>query len=141
MDNPSGLWWGGRRDRTEARQLKDRLQLRDPRFTYLSRAAAAVLRLWEPVRRDRMTDCFWPLARIRHDAKKRPHGMVCGRSSPLDFSLLRNLQRVVNLDAKIAYGTFKLGMSKQQLDCSQVLRPLVNQCCLGASHRMHPVDR
>jgi len=57
---------------------------------------------------------FWPLACIRRDAAKRPPGIAGDRFPPLDFSLLRNLQRVIHLDAKVAYGTFKLGMPEQQ---------------------------
>ena len=60
------------------------------------------------------TDRFWPIARIQHDARKRPPGL-CPRAAArcrLDFSLLRNLQRIVHLNAEVTNGAFQLGMTK-----------------------------
>ncbi len=57
---------------------------------------------------------LWPVARIQHDAKKRPHGL-CPRAAArcrLDFSLLRNLQRIVYLNAEVTNGALQLGMTK-----------------------------
>jgi hypothetical protein len=48
------------------------------------------------------------------DAKKRPHGMACAAAGCLpDFSLLGNLQRIINLDPKVSDRAFQLGMAKQ----------------------------
>ena len=43
---------------------------------------------------------FWPIARIQHDARKRPRGYSRAAAVRLlDFSLLGNLQGIVYLDA------------------------------------------
>lgn len=84
---------------------------------------------------------YWPAARLRHDARKRPHSLVCGRLPQLDFSLLRDFQRVIDLDAKIPDGAFELGMAKQQLNGPQVLGALVDQRRLSPAHRMRSVSR
>lgn len=59
----------------------------------------------------------------------------------LDFGLLRNLQRIVHLNAEVANRTFQLGMAKQQLNGPQVLRALIDKGGLGPSHRVRPVGR
>jgi len=44
------------------------------------------------------------------------------RNAWLDFSLLRNFQRVIHLDAEVSDRAFQLGMPKQQLNGPQILR-------------------
>lgn len=56
---------------------------------------------------------------------------------PTDFSdlcLLRNLERVVHLDAKVPDSRLQLGVPEQQLDGTQVLGPPINQRRLRPSH-------
>jgi hypothetical protein len=53
-----------------------------------------------------------------------------------DLSLLGDFQRVVHLDTEIAHGRLQLGMTKQQLHRTQVLRASIDQRCLGSSHRV-----
>lgn len=62
-------------------------------------------------------------------------------SAALDFSLLRDLERVVDFDAKVPDCAFNFTMAEQQLDGPEVLRAFVNQRCLGAAHGMCAVDR
>jgi hypothetical protein len=57
----------------------------------------------------------------------------------LDLSLLRELERVVNLDAKVPDCALDLAVTEQQLNRSEVLRPLVYQRCFGAAHRMRAI--
>jgi len=58
----------------------------------------------------------------------------------LDFSLLRNLQCVIDLNSKVPNGAFQFGMAKQKLDGPQVLFSLVAQCRLGPSHAVRAID-
>ena len=46
---------------------------------------------------------------------------------PLHLSLLRDLQRIVNLDSRIAHGALELGVAEQQLHHSEVLCSSVDQ--------------
>jgi HAMP domain-containing protein len=55
---------------------------------------------------------------------------------PLDFSLLRDLERIVNLYSEVSNGAFELAMAKQKLNRSEVLRPLVNQARFCHPHRV-----
>ena len=59
----------------------------------------------------------------------------------LNLGLLGDLQRVVYLDAEVSDGAFELGMAKQQLNGSQVLRPLVYQRRFRSPHRVRPIGR
>lgn len=85
----------------------------------------------------------WPAVRIRHDARKRPHGNHSRDRSfrRLYFRLLGDFQRVIDLDSEVSDGAFQLGMSKQQLNGAQVLGTLVDQGGFGAPHRVRPVGR
>jgi hypothetical protein len=67
-----------------------------------------------------------------------PASMSSGRNWPLrvqmpagwessNFGLFRHLECVINLDAEVSYGTFQLGMTKQQLNGSQVFGTSVDQ--------------
>ncbi len=56
----------------------------------------------------------------------------------LDFSLLRNLLRIIYLDAEVANGAFLLGMTKQQLNGPQIVCALVDQGCIDYPHGMRP---
>lgn len=56
---------------------------------------------------------IWPVVRIQHDARKRPHAKLGAAASCwLDFSLLGNLQRVIYLNAKVPDRGFQLGMAQ-----------------------------
>jgi len=59
----------------------------------------------------------------------------------LDFRLLRYLQGVIDLDAKVSDGAFQIGMTKQQLYGPQVLRALVDQRSLRPPHRVSAIGR
>lgn len=50
--------------------------------------------------------------RIRPDAPKRPHGLHRKAARALDFCLLRNLQRVIDLDTEIPDSAFQPDMAK-----------------------------
>lgn len=65
----------------------------------------------------------------------------CDRRAGLDFGLLGDLKRIIYLDTKVSDRAFQLGMAKQELNGSEVLRALVDQCGLGTSHRVCPVGR
>lgn len=54
------------------------------------------------------------------------------RSGWSDFCLFRHFQGVIDLDSQVSDGAFKLRMTKQELDRSQVLRPAIDQRCLGS---------
>ena len=63
-------------------------------------------------------------------------------SPPSDRShlgLLRDLKRVVDLDAQVPDRAFGLGVPEQQLHSSEVLRPAVDQRRLGPSDRVRAV--
>lgn len=57
----------------------------------------------------------------------------------LDLRLLRDLQCVIHLNAEVSHSAFKLRVSQQQLDCTQILRALVDQRCFGSPHRVRAV--
>lgn len=59
----------------------------------------------------------------------------------LDLGLLRDLERIVHFDAKVANRTLQLGMAKQQLNGPQILRAFVDQRCFRAPHRVRSVRR
>jgi hypothetical protein len=82
----------------------------------------------------------WPAVRIRHDARKRPHGSrPCGRRDDLDLRLLRDLQRVIHLNAEVSHSAFKLRVSQQELNGPQVLCALVDQGRFRTPHRVRTV--
>jgi len=62
-----------------------------------------------------------------------------GPGDRLHLSLLRDLQRVLDLDAKVADGALQFAMAEQQLDGPQVLGPAVDQGRLGAAQRVGAV--
>ena len=49
-----------------------------------------------------------------------------------DVDLLRDLDRIVDFDAKVAHGALDLGMSKQELDRTQVAGTAIDQHRLRA---------
>ena len=59
---------------------------------------------------------------------------ACGRPPGLDFSLFRDLQRVIHLDPKVSDCALQLGVAEQKLDGPQVLGSLVDQRSPGPSH-------
>ncbi|SOY70267.1 hypothetical protein CBM2592_B40096 [Cupriavidus taiwanensis] len=58
-----------------------------------------------------------------------------------NFSLLRHLKGVVDLDAKISDSSLDLSVSKQQLYCAQVLGAPVDQRCLRSAQRVCAIRR
>lgn len=56
-----------------------------------------------------------------------------------DLRLLRDFEGVIDLDAQISHGRFKLGVAELQLHGSEVLGASIDQRRLGPSHRMRPV--
>ena len=59
----------------------------------------------------------------------------------LNFSLLRDLQGVIDLDTKISECTLQIGMPKQRLNGPEVLGSLVDQRRFRPSHCMRAVGR
>jgi hypothetical protein len=57
----------------------------------------------------------------------------------LELDLLRDPQRVVDLDPKISDGALQIGVAKEDLDGSKVSGLLVDEGCLGSSHRMRSI--
>ena len=77
---------------------------------------------------DAFKDCFCPTVRIRHDSRKRLYrSRPCGRRDDLDLRLLRDLQCVIHLNAEVSHSAFKLRVSQQELNGSQVPCALVDQ--------------
>jgi len=59
---------------------------------------------------------------------------AAGKARRSDLCLLRDLQGVVHLDAKVPDRRFKFAMAKEQLHGPQVLRASVDQRRLGSPH-------
>ena len=57
----------------------------------------------------------------------------------LDFGLLGDFEGVIDFDAEISHRAFQLGMSKQELDRSQVLSPAVDQRRFGSAHGVRAI--
>lgn len=70
----------------------------------------------------------------------RRHNRPTADCRKLDFGLLRDLKRVIYLDSEVTNGTLQLAMPEQKLNRSQVLRPLINQRCLGSPHGVRAID-
>ena len=56
-----------------------------------------------------------------------------------DLCLLRNLQGIIYLYAKVSHRRFQLGVSEQQLHGSKVFCTAIDQRRLGPLHRMGPI--
>jgi len=61
------------------------------------------------------------------------------RPTASDFGLLGDLERVIDLDAKISHGAFELRVAKEELHGSQVPSSPVDQGWLGAPDRVGSV--
>ncbi len=72
------------------------------------------------------------LCRNWRDGDHRLFRMAVGS----ELYLFGNSQRVINLDPEVPNCAFQFSVSKEDLDSAQVTRLLVNQSCLGPSHRM-----
>lgn len=59
-----------------------------------------------------------PLLPLRHFPCNDSKVSYCGLCPAplLDFSLLRDLQRIIDLDPKVSNRTLQLGMAEQELD-------------------------
>jgi len=64
---------------------------------------------------------------------------VAHLTGPLDFSLFRDFQGVIHLDAKVPDRRFQLGMPKEELNRPQVLGTTVDQGGLGPPQRVRAV--
>jgi hypothetical protein len=68
-----------------------------------------------------MSGGSWPSARIPHHATKQPHALRLNWLRAADFpgardlSLLRDFQRVIDLDAKVSNSVLQLGLTEQEL--------------------------
>jgi hypothetical protein len=70
-----------------------------------------------------MSGGSWPSARIPHHATKQPHARRLNWLRAADFpgardlslSLLRDFQRVIDLDAKVSNSVLQLGLTEQEL--------------------------
>jgi hypothetical protein len=60
-------------------------------------------------------------------------------SGQLHLSLLSHLQSVVDLDSQVSNRALELGMPKQQLHCSEILRSTIDQGGLGAAQRVRAI--
>lgn len=56
---------------------------------------------------------------------------VMSATAPSNFGLLRKLKGIIHLNAEVANCAFQLGVTEQQLHCSQVLRAPIDQRSLG----------
>src|ERR1700687_2267177 len=62
----------------------------------------------------------------------RPSGPAVATSSTrLHLSLLRDLQRVVDLDSEVSDGALQFAMAKEKLDGPEIPGPPVDQCRFG----------
>src|SRR6266851_2077125 len=65
----------------------------------------------------------------------RPSGPAVATSSTrLHLSLLRDLQRVVDLDSEVSDGALQFAMAKEKLDGPEIPGPPVDQCRFGTPH-------
>jgi hypothetical protein len=71
-------------------------------------------------------------------ADERP---LAGHNAASDFCLFGHLECVVHLDPEIPNGALKLGMTKQDLHSSKVLRAPTNQRRFRTAHRVRAVCR
>jgi hypothetical protein len=60
------------------------------------------------------------------------------RNGKSDFRLFRHFKGIIDLYSQVSDGAFKLRVTKQELDCSQVLH---NQSSLWADTRAVSTDR
>ena len=72
-----------------------------------------------------------------------PPPRTAGRACPLcpgtsDVNLFGNRRRVVHPDPKIAHRAFDFRVSEQQLDCTKVASPAVDQRGFRSPKRMSP---
>jgi hypothetical protein len=88
----------------------------------------------------RTYDRNWPVLLA---GRQSPIQLLCVRpvTAAPDLGLLRDLPCVVDLDAKVSHGTFKFGMTKQELNGPKVLRTLVYHRCFSSAHRMRAINR
>ncbi|MGF6371636.1 hypothetical protein OKW40_004386 [Paraburkholderia sp. RAU6.4a] len=57
-----------------------------------------------------------------------------------DFSLLRYFEGIVDLNPEISNSAFQFAVTKQELNGSKILRPLVDQGGLRPAHRVRAVS-
>lgn len=70
----------------------------------------------------------------------RPGALAGATVTPFsDLRLLGDLQGIIDLDAKVPHRRLQLGVPKEQLYGSEVLRAPIDQRRLGPSHRVRPV--
>src|SRR5207302_4366218 len=66
----------------------------------------------------------------------RPRHRDGAATSCSELDLLRDAERVVNLDPEVSNGAFQLRMSEQKLNCPQVTRLLIDLGRLRPPHRV-----
>jgi hypothetical protein len=71
--------------------------------------------------------------------KNRRLSKLGGGSIRTRSRLLRNFQRIIDLNAEVANGAFELGMAEQKLHGGQILRAFIDQCGLSAPHGALPI--
>ena len=59
----------------------------------------------------------------------------------LNLGLLRDLQSIIDFNAKVSDGTLQFSMSEQKLNSTQVFRSLIDQRRFRPSHRMRTIGR
>ena len=75
-------------------------------------------------------------------AGQRPSSSAAATgATKLHLGLLGDLQRVIDLNAKIPDGTLELRVPEQELNRTQILGPPVDQRRLGPPQRMGAVSR
>ena len=82
------------------------------------------------------------MVRIAHQAEKRPHDFEqsaerAAVTAQLDFSLFRDLKRVIDLHSEVSNGAFQLATPRRR---SARRFSLVNQRGLGSAHGVDAVD-
>jgi hypothetical protein len=71
-------------------------------------------------------------------------GPVRSRAARLlgsEFDLLRDAERIVDLDTEVANRAFEIDVPKRQLNGSEIASLLVDLSRLGAPHRMRSISR
>lgn len=81
----------------------------------------------ERLKVDRRSIPIAEVGRAGSVGRKPPPTASSYRGIALDSDLLRNLDRIINLDAEIAHGAFDLGVSEQELNRPQVASSMVDE--------------
>ena len=69
------------------------------------------------------------------------NGLESTVAEVINLGLFCHFKSVIDLDSQVCDGTFKLPMTKQELDSSKILRPAIDQSDLGTPQRVRTVHR